>query len=136
MNWLDARDIRVIHANLIAEHGGLTSHARTGALGYALQAPQTALAENPILDTAAIAATYAWTFARSQVFADGNLRLALAASLVFLANNGIHMTANPCEVVSIIREAQRGSVTFAEFSGWFEQHSSPPPLASKAPTRA
>ena len=121
MRWLEARDIRVIHANLIAEHGGLASPARKGALDQALLAPQSALAESPELRLPVLAAIYAWTFARSQVFADGNLRLALAVSFLFLAVNGKHVTADPCEAVSLVGEAQRGSVSFAEFSGWFER---------------
>lgn len=122
MNWLDARDIRVIHANLIAEHGGLASSARRGALEDALRAPKMALANTPGLDTAAVAATYAWTFARSQVFDDGNLRLALAASFLFLAINDKWVKADPCEAVSLIREAQRGSVSIGEFTNWFGDH--------------
>ena len=125
MNWLDARDIRAIHANLLAEHGGLASSERKGTLNDALRAPQAALTETPGLQATTIAAVYAWTFARGQVFADGNLRLALAASFLFLAVNGRTVTADPCEFVSLVREAQRGSVSFAEFSGWFDQHCAP-----------
>lgn len=135
MNWLDARDMRAIHANLIAEHGGLDSSARKGALAEALLAPQTALASTPNMSDAAIAAIYAWTFARNQVFADGNLRLALAASFLFLAINGKQVEADPCEVVSLIREAQRGAVSFAEFSGWFEGLCTPLSPAPSVPAQ-
>jgi death-on-curing protein len=136
MKWLDARDLRVIHANLIAEHGGLASAARKGALDAALLATQAAFASMPGLDTTAIAANYAWTFARSQVFADGNLRLALAASFLFLAINGKRVTADPCDAVSLIRDAQKGAVSFAEFSGWFDRNVAPLPRASTAADEA
>ena len=121
MIWLDARDIRTLHTSLVAEHGGLPSEARRGALESALAAAREAREANPGLSLAAIAAIYAWTFARNQVFADGNLRLALAAALLFLGINGRQLDADQCEVVSLIRELQRGQLSLTAFENWLTE---------------
>jgi death-on-curing protein len=121
MIWLEERDIRTLHTSLVAEHGGLPSEARRGALESALAAAPEARKANPDMSLAAIAAIYAWTFARNQVFADGNLRLALAAALLFLGVNGQQFDADQYEVVSLIRELQRGQLSLTAFETWLTE---------------
>ncbi len=83
-------NIEEIHAQVIAQFGGLAGVRDHGLLQSAIAAPQaTAFGASPFADLIEVAAAYLFYLCRNHPFHDGNKRVAMAASIVFLRVNGI-----------------------------------------------
>lgn len=68
-------------------HGGLDGIKDRNAIESVIARPQNLVDYgNPIPDAAALAASYAYGFARSHGFSDGNKRIAWLAARLFLAD--------------------------------------------------
>jgi death on curing protein len=116
---------RAIHAQLLMEHGGLPGPG-SGDLEGTLARPQNLLvySEHPP-NLAALAASYGFSIARGHCFADGNKRLALSVSDVFLRLNGHELTAAEPDAVVIMREAAAGQLTESALAQWIEANCLP-----------
>jgi death-on-curing protein len=87
---LATADVRKIHAEVIAAHGGLGGVRDEGLLESAVAAPQaTAFGVSPFADLIEVAAAYLFYLCRNHPFHDGNKRVAMATSIVFLRLNGL-----------------------------------------------
>ncbi|MDP4693776.1 MAG: type II toxin-antitoxin system death-on-curing family toxin [Opitutales bacterium] len=79
-----------IHGKVIAKSGGSDGIRDKGLLESAVAAPQATMFGVPIFqDGVEIAAAYLFYLCQNQPFIDGNKRVALATSLVFLSINGL-----------------------------------------------
>ena len=86
---LDVEGVKAIHAEVLAAHGGSAGLRDAGLLESAVAAPQASFGGEPLIkDLIEIAAAYLFYLCRNHPFVDGNKRTALAASLVFLKENG------------------------------------------------
>ena len=93
--FLDEADIHTIHEASLARWGGIAGVREPATVSAAANAPE-ANARNGYLTTLAeIAATYAFGFARTQAFADGNKRTAFGSMTVFLGVNGYPLKLDP-----------------------------------------
>jgi death on curing protein len=82
--------VREIHAEAIARFGGSDGVRDLALLESAAAAPQAGFGgESPYADLAEIAAAYLFYLCKNHPFLDGNKRVALGASIVFLRLNGI-----------------------------------------------
>jgi death-on-curing protein len=116
-----------MHAELIAEHGGLRGPARLSILEGALARPrqlQNYKRGSPPTVTR-LAASYGHALAKGHCFPDGNKRIALAVMDVFLQLNGLELVASEPEVVSVIDSLSAGTVSESELSRWLAEHVSP-----------
>jgi death on curing protein len=87
---LTTADVQDIHTQVIEAFGGLNGVRDHGLLESAILAPQaTAFGASPFADLIEVAAAYLFYLCRNHPFHDGNKRVALAASIVFLRLNGI-----------------------------------------------
>lgn len=87
---LATADVRRIHAEVITAFGGLDGVRDEGLLESAVAAPQaTAFGASPFADLIEVAAAYLFYLCRNHPFHDGNKRVAIAASIVFLRLNGM-----------------------------------------------
>ncbi|MCU0786507.1 MAG: type II toxin-antitoxin system death-on-curing family toxin [Verrucomicrobia bacterium] len=121
--WLESREIRFFHQQLIEEHGGLHGLRDEGALDSTLARPRHLLAYHPDSTIHKLAATYGFDFARNHVFVDGNKRIALAAVNVFLQINGANLAADEAEAVIIINEVAGGAMKENDFADWISARS-------------
>jgi death-on-curing protein len=120
--WVDLREILSMHADQIAEHGGLHGVRDQGLLESALSRPKNLIAygdPGPF----ELAAAYAFGIARNHPFVDGNKRSAFLASASFLAWNGWELTAEETDVVIVFQDLAAGKLTEVELTVWFERHS-------------
>ncbi|MDP4644197.1 MAG: type II toxin-antitoxin system death-on-curing family toxin [Opitutales bacterium] len=79
-----------IHGKVIAKSGGSDDIRDKGLLESAVAAPQATMFGVPIFqDGVEIAAAYLFYLCQNHPFIDGNKRVALATSLVFLSINGL-----------------------------------------------
>ena len=87
---LATTDVEEIHAQVIAAYGGLAGVRDHGLLESAIAAPQaTAFGVSPFTDLIEVAAAYLFYLCRNHPFHDGNKRVAMAASIVFMRLNGL-----------------------------------------------
>jgi len=89
--FLTLRQVEMIHARSLLEHGGATGIRDEGALESAVQQPQNVqyYLKGDLFE---IAAAYAYHIAEAQAYLDGNKRTAIASALIFLEGNGIETT--------------------------------------------
>ena len=82
--------IFAIHEEVLAAHGGLAGVKDLALLESAIAAPQASFSGQALVqDPLEIAAAYLFHLCQNHPFNDGNKRTALAACLVFLAQNGL-----------------------------------------------
>ena len=124
--WLPEAAIRVIHGELLAEHGGLDGMVNEDMPGATLARPQHLEAfSNPSPSLFQLAASYGFGFARNHCFSDGNKRVALAAIDVFLQLNGMELIASEAEAVVTIESIAAGDISEEELAVWVEASSQP-----------
>ncbi len=70
-----------------------------------------------------LAAAYGYGIVRNHPFVDGNKRVALTVSAVFLEINGWILEAPEPETVVMIESLASGELTEAEFSRWLQKWS-------------
>lgn len=86
----DVASVRLIHAEVLAAHGGSPGIRDEALLESAVNAPQASMMGRPVFeDPLEIAAAYLFYICRNHPFIDGNKRAALATCLVFLSENGL-----------------------------------------------
>ncbi len=81
--------VRATHREVLTAHGGASGVRDEKLLESAVAAPQATMLGEPLLaDMVEITAAYFFCLCRNHPFVDGNKRVALAACLVFLSENG------------------------------------------------
>lgn len=114
----------LLHEESLAEHGGAPGLRDEGLLDSALGRPQNLLADGQA-DAAALAASYGYGLARNHPFVDGNKRTAFLAVGLFLALNGMRLTATQAEATLTMLAVAAGEMPEADFAEWIREHSAP-----------
>ncbi len=90
LKHLTVAAVKAIHGEVLAAHGGAAGIRDETLLESAVAAPQASMMGQPLIsDPIEIAAAYLFYICKNHAFVDGNKRTALAASLVFLEENGL-----------------------------------------------
>ena len=122
--WLVEDVVLALHAELIAEHGGLGGVRDRGLLDAALARPRNLLAtDDPSLFE--LAAAHGFAIVRNHPFVDGNKRTALMAIYVFLRLNGYLLSAPEVEAVAVFRDLAAGDLDEAPLARWIEINAAP-----------
>ena len=109
-HWIDARALRLLHAESLAEHGGLTGLRDENALHSALARPQHVFSYEPNCDLSRLAAAYGFGLVRSHPFNDGNKRAGFLAILLFLDLNGFELRVEQVDAIQIILKVAAGKM--------------------------
>ena len=112
--WLTRTVLEAVHIDLIREHGGALGIRDEAMLESALARPQQKWSYDEAADLADLAAAYGYGLARNHGFVDGNKRVALMATYIFLALNGRELNTREPETVTIMTEVAAGSVSEAD----------------------
>jgi len=119
--WLSSDVLYVVHAEQLAEHGGLAGLRDANALESALaRAEQLAHYGSP--DGAELAAAYGFGIARNHPFSDGNKRTAFVATELFLVLNGFELQATDADCVITMLGLAAGDIDEASFAAWIRAH--------------
>lgn len=115
-DFLTVDEVICIHARSLEEHGGSEGVRDLGLVDSALASAKNIFyyASGDLFD---IAAGYAFHLAESQAFLDGNKRTAVAAALVFLAQNGAYVQPGTWELYSAmidVAEKKKNKADLAE----------------------
>jgi death-on-curing protein len=118
--WLSRRVVLLIHAELLAEHGGAQGLPAGGGdlIELALAKPRNLLAYSPMADIAELAACYLVGFCRGHAFVDGNKRLALAATATFLILNDAPLKASEADAYEFVMGVAEGRYAETDAAAW------------------
>jgi death-on-curing protein len=114
--------ILAIHEEQLAQHGGGTEIRDVGLLESALARPLNALADNPDIDKAGLAASYAFGIAKNHPFIDGNERTAYVAMELFLALNGVVLASSDEESLLAMLALASGEMGEHAYADWIRAH--------------
>jgi len=117
--WLTRPLLIAIHDEQIAEHGGAPGIGDMGLLESALARPLNHPGYQGA-DIAECAARYARAIARNHPFVDGNKRVAFVALELFLALNGLKLTASDAEATVMMLDMAAGIIGDAAFIAWVQ----------------
>lgn len=92
--WLDEREVLILHDRLLALHGGAAGVRDIGLLQSALVRPQQHFAYGDAPDLIELSAIYTAGIVGNHPFADGNKRTGFVVGILFLELNGIAFTAS------------------------------------------
>lgn len=115
--WLDPRVIEAVHDRLLAEHGGAAGVRDAGLLTSAIARPMNRAAYGET-DLCTLAAAYAAGIVRNHPFVDGNKRTGFMAAYIFLARNGLRLTAPDDAATRAVLALAAGDMTEDEFAAW------------------
>ena len=118
-DYIRVNDILVIHADQIERYGGTEGIRDPGLLEAALFRPQTGYYPTLIDEAAAL-----WeSLSQNHPFVDGNKRTAFAATYVFLAINGLDITATDDEAQDFVLGLyDTSSTTFDNLRTWLSEN--------------
>lgn len=122
--WVDARVLRLLHDESIAEHGGASGLRDPGLLESALARPEQA-AHYGEPDVAELATLYAHGLVKNHAFVDGNKRAAFLALGLFLAVNGWRLNASQSEATGAVVSLAAGDLGELEFAAWLRSRIQP-----------
>ena len=120
--WIDKQALILLHAETLAEHGGLEGLRDEGLLDSALARPMHLLHYEDASDIARLAAAYGGGIARNHPFADGNKRAAFLAVGLFLALNGLRLTADKVDATKVMLSVAAGEMAEDDFAAWIRRH--------------
>ena len=115
--WVEPRVVLALHDCLIAEHGGHAGMRDEGLLNSALARPRQLFAYSDP-DLALLAAAYVAGIIRNHPFIDGNKRIGFMTGYVFLARNGLQLTAPEAEATQIVLPLAAGELSEEAFAAW------------------
>lgn len=118
-DYIRVDDILAIHADQIERYGGGEGVRDPGLLEAALFRPQTGYYSTLIEEAAAL-----WeSLSQNHPFVDGNKRTAFAATYVFLAINGLEITASDEKTQEFVLELYAtSSLTFDNLRVWLGEN--------------
>src|SRR5262245_37881816 len=111
-----------MHREVIAEFGGRPGLRDQTLLESAAARPKHLAAYGPA-SAFDLAAAYAFGLARNHPFIDGNKRIALVASLTFLALNGWEVQAEETATVLVFVDLAAGKLDEKQLARWLEANS-------------
>ena len=118
-HWIRLDVVLAIHAEQLAEHGGLEGVRDPTGLESAVASPRNLFAYgSPAPDVAALAAQYAFAIACNQVFLDGNKRTAWVICRTFLLVNGHDLQASQAEKYTVMMQLTNRQIDAATLAEW------------------
>lgn len=123
--WLLPEAVVAIHAELIAEHGGLSGFIDEGLLDSAFARPRNRLAVDPGATLFDLAAAYACGISKNHPFVDGNKRVAFTVVGMFLRINGWRFRPDRMDALRMTMGLAAGQVDEPDMARWIEANCSP-----------
>lgn len=117
--YLTVEEVLLLHAALIARHGGASGVRDRGLVESALARARSGYYDSLSQQAAALLQS----FAMNHAFVDGNKRVAWASSMVFLRMNGyrVRVSADDAERF-LIDQIIVGRAEIAVIARWLESH--------------
>lgn len=120
--WINARALLLLHAESLAEHGGLTGFRDENGFHAAMARPPHVFHYEPAADVSQLAAAYGFGLVRDHPFSDGNKRAGFLAILLFLDLNGWELRVEQSEAIQTILQLAAGQLSESELATWIREH--------------
>ena len=122
--FLSIENVLSIHTRMIKEFGGMPGVADQGLLESAVSMPTAGFAGEFLHKSLpAVAAAYLFHICKNHPFFDGNKRVAVVASEVFLNVNGMRLDVTNEELKQLCLGVAAGEVSKDEAVTFFEKYS-------------
>ena len=123
MLFLTVDDILESHQNQIQTYGGSQGIRDIGLLESAIAQPNASFGGQYLhADIFEMAAAYLYHLVMNHPFVDGNKRVGLEASLIFLEINDENLIADDDELVELVLKTTAGQVGKPEIAQFFRSH--------------
>ncbi len=122
LRWIDKEALLLLHAESLAEHGGLEGLRDEGLLDSALGRARNVHAYEEVTDLARLAAAYGFGIAKNHPFADGNKRAAFLAVGLFLGLNGQRLVADKADATRVMLAVAGDELSESDFAEWIKAH--------------
>jgi len=120
---LSVRQVRVLHAQVLAEIGGAPGLRDEALLESAVDAPEAGFGEQELYPSVeAKAARLAFGLVRNHPFVDGNKRVGVLAMLVTLEGNGINLDISDDDLIALGLGLAEGRIEPDEVVAWIDGH--------------
>jgi death-on-curing protein len=120
---LTLNEVFLLHARLVQRTGGMRGVRDLGLLESALARPQATFGGGDLYpDLWSKAAALMHGLAQNHPFIDGNKRVALAATGIFLELNGYRLTASNDEAAAFTLDIAAGRVKVDDIAAWLRTH--------------
>ena len=116
--WLDQRALALLHAESLAEHGGLWGLRDEAALESALARPRNVHTYERSADLARLAAAYGFGLIRGHPFTDGNKPAGFLAIGLFLELNGFELRVEEVDAVKTMLDLAAGNLSEKTLAKW------------------
>jgi death-on-curing protein len=123
--WVSELSALAIHDRQLAEHGGPAGVRDAGAFESAVARPRNRWAYGED-DLFALAAAYAFGFARNHPFVDGNKRTAWTLARVFLIKNRHDIEFDEREAIDLVQSLAAGALSERQLADWLREHITAP----------
>lgn len=120
--WLDKRALVLLHEENLAQFGGASGIRDEGLLESALARPVNRHGYEACNDLAVLAADYGYGLARNLAFVDGNKRMALLSTGVFLAINGRRLRPDTIDAIETTLKLAAGELEFDALVDWLRRN--------------
>ena len=121
--FLSVDDVLVIHADTIRHEGGMAGIRDHGLLESAVMMPRQQFCGAYLHRTLADqAAAYLFHLCCNHPFNDGNKRVSVLSSLVFLDANGIEQLPEPGPLETLTMQCAAGEIGKSEVAAFFRKH--------------
>jgi death-on-curing protein len=121
--FLTLDEVIAIHRDQIARYGGSFGVRDWGLLRSAVAMPKATFSGRYLhTDLHEMAAAYLFHVARNHPFIDGNKRVAAVATDVFLALNGVRLTASEDQFAELVHATARGEVSKSGIAEFLRSH--------------
>lgn len=125
--FLTLAEVIEIHRDQIDRYGGSYGLLDQGRLSAAVAMPAATFGGQFLhTDLCEMAASYLYHIAQNHPFIDGNKRVAAVAADVFLALNGVRMTATENDYAEIVLSVASGETSKSALSEFLRANSAAP----------
>lgn len=122
-HWMNARALLLLHAEALAEHGGLAGLRDVAAFESALARPRHIHQYEDKVDIPRLAAAYAYGIIQNHPFNDGNKRVGFITAVLFLHLNGFVFDGKDADTIEKIFALAAGELSEPQFVDWLRSHS-------------
>ena len=124
IKFLTLSEVMIILEDQIRHYGGKYGVRDLNLLSSAIYMPESSFGEQYLHESIpAMAAAYTFHICQNHPFLDGNKRVALASSLVFLDINGYEFDCEEDELYDVVMSVAKGETKKQELIGFFEEYS-------------
>ena len=124
VRFLTLSEIMLILEDQIRRYGGIYGLRDLNLLSSAIYMPESSFNGQYLHESIpAMAAAYTYHICQNHPFMDGNKRVALASSLVFLDINGYEFNCEEDELYNEIMNAAKGERSKQELINFYEKYS-------------